>query len=191
MLKVYIKPENVFDFFGKNKKSLISEPVYIAECKENDNGIERTIDILMSNVGGRPAIHTLEVLSNSTREVFDNAEMCNSYVQYLLDACVAEEEPCECCCGECCEEFEIDIAAAEEREDSLADAVAGFLELALGKSPSELNIDKDGILEILDEFEIALNERGFSTYHPRILEIDGQISLIDSLADLDDLGISY
>jgi len=83
-----------------------------------------------------------------------------------------------------------EIGSIITREEYLLDAVNNFIRIAhCGAKP--LDIDRDCLFDILHEFEVVLKDYGITTYHPKFFDIDGNVCLINTLADLDDLGIDY
>lgn len=178
MPEVYVKPNDVWNYYQKHKKRLEDELDVIAE-KDN-------IEVCLTQDNGFPLI-SIEYESEKQHKVLQkecviSADDCRrvsekfySMVEDYADVDLESDEESKVA-------TEVDIEIVSEREFELCEALAKFLTVAMGYDESEaidVPIDEDFLIPVLDEIEPICADQGFPFYRPMVVEnTDGQLEIV-------------
>lgn len=179
MLQTYVRPDDVWDYFQKNKKRLEDAVDVIAEI--TIDGIEETLQICLTEEKGYPLL-TIEfddeqfekecaISENDCMQVARKLfKMLDGYEQKISEPPQEEDNADNSPIADAS-----DVEIVDEREMELALALQEFLINALGYAADEVDcddigIDYDELMSILDKFEEVLYESGYYMYRPKIVE---------------------
>lgn len=178
---IHIEPENIWEFFQKNKKRLKKEMVLIAENEETEYAVYLSEDEglpLFSVCKGDDEPEYEEGAVNE-KDCTETAKQC--CVKYLLPVTVHSTKKYSGAWYDDDTEFSSKNAQEdiiEAREWELLFAMADFIRTATNDDSCSDGSDyvdtygADEILEILDEVLINLADRGFPVYRPTMVDDD-------------------
>lgn len=192
MLKIYVNPDDVWDYFQKHKAHLADTLDEIAAAETADDE-DIGLQVFITEENGYPQIsieYGDEVLEKEcaiskndciqvVRKMF---QMVEKYEPIISDAHTEEDEDTTATVDE------TDLELVAEREAELQIALEEFLYKVMGCSEGEMEFDETELSEMLDSIEETLyGVFGYLMYRPRIIEDgNGQPRLIEYLFEEDD-----
>lgn len=196
MLKIYVNPDEVWDYFQKNKVRLVEQLDVIAEIESESE--EDGLQIFVTEENSFPLLsieYGDEVLEKEcaisqadctvvTRKFFKMIE--DHKEEYLAEANQYSDNDIITDTSGNRGVTEGDWEYIEEREDELRLLLTGFLLAAMGMEEGDMEFDDSELSALLDEIEDSVyNTVNCVIYRPRIIEDDetGQLSLIESIYD--------
>lgn len=181
MLKVFVKPENVWKYFQENRERLKGVCDIIAEIELE--GVD--LQVVLTECDKRPQISIELSESNEPiiKERIASADECEETVKtyFKVAETLADEEALESI-TETKIADEVDFLMVAHREAELLTALKNFMTVAMGFSDgSDLELEDGEFSAILDNIETTLYECGYAIYRPQIIEDDeGQMILYES-----------
>ena len=185
MLKVYVKLDEVWNYFQCKKEHFKDAMDSIAEVLDNET--ERPlVRIYLTEENGYPLMTVEQVCENDGEEVIEkecaiSLNDCTSVYRKMLTMLEEYDTDLE----QVSEADETDIIIVEEREAELKEVLACFINSLMGYDGDENTlssiIDGEELDEILDYIEGMMFEFGFIIYRPRIAEKDGKQIVVDSM----------
>lgn len=177
MLKIYVNPDDVWDYFQKHKAHLADtlDEIAVAETADDE---DIGLQVFITEENGYPQIsieYGDEVLEKEcaiskndciqvVRKMF---QMVEKYEPIISDTHTEEEDATATV-------DETDMELVAEREAELQIALEEFLCKAMGCSEGEMEFEEIELSEILDSIEELLFEAfGYMMYRPRIIEEEG------------------
>lgn len=183
MIKVYVKSDELWDYFQKHKKRFESAMDNIAEVLDDETK-SPLVRIYLTEENGYPSM-TIEQVH------------CEDDEEILVKECAISEKDCVAVyqkllkqLEECAEENEsetesevdeTDFEIVAEREAELREALAFFLNTLMGFDESdEIAYDDEELSNILNNIGMMMyQDFGYVAYRPQIIECDGQMKLVD------------
>lgn len=194
MLKIYVNPDEIWDYFQKHKVRLAEQLDVIAEIEsESESGLQ----IFVTEDNGFPLLsieYEDEVLEKEcaisqsdctvvARKFFkmveDHKDEYMSEVSQYSDSSIVTDLSED-------SETNADWEYVEEREDELKLLLTNFLLAAMGMSEGDMEFDDGELSALLDEIEDSVyNTVNCVLYRPRMIEDEetGQLSLVESIYD--------
>lgn len=178
MLKIYVNPDDVWDYFQKHKVHLADALDEIAAAETADDE-DIGLQVFITEENGYPQIsieYGDEVLEKEcaiskndciqvVRKMF---QMVEKYEPIISDTHTEEDEDTTATVDE------TDLELVAEREAELQIALEEFLCKVMGCSEGEMEFEEIELSEILDSIEELLFEAfGYLMYRPRIIEEEG------------------
>lgn len=184
MIKVYVKPDELWEYFQKHKKHFQNAMDSIAEAFDNTE--TPLVRIYLTEEKGYPSMTVEEVHENEEEEILVkecaiSVKDCTAVYQKLLKKLEEYAEEIESETKSISEVDETDFEIVNEREAELKEALAVFLNILLGLDDcEEIVYDDEELSSILDGIEAMMcQEFGYVIYRPQIIECDGQMKLVE------------
>lgn len=184
MIKVYVKPDELWEYFQKHKKHFQNAMDSIAEAFDNTE--TPLVRIYLTEEKGYPSMTVEEVHENEEEEILVkecaiSVKDCTVVYQKLLKKLEEYAEEIESETKSISEVDETDFEIVNEREAELKEALAVFLNILLGLDDcEEIVYDDEELSSILDGIEAMMcQEFGYVIYRPQIIECDGQMKLVE------------
>lgn len=183
MIEVYVKPDELWDYFQKHKKRFEGAMDNVAEVLDDETK-SPLVRIYLTEENGYPSMTIEQVHGEDDEEILVkecaiSAKDCVAVYQKLLKQLeeYAEEIKSET-------EYEVDETDFEivaEREAELREALAFFLNTLMGFDESdEIAYDDEELSDILNNIEMMMyQDFGYVAYRPQIIECDGQMKLVE------------
>lgn len=183
MIEVYVKPDELWDYFQKHKKRFEIAMDNVAEVLDDETK-SPLVRVYLTEENGYPSMTIEQVYSEDEEEVLVkecaiSAKDCVAVYQKLLKQ--LEEYAEEVKSETTSDVDETDIELVAEREAELREALAVFLNTLMGFDESDEIIYSDEELsEILDNIEMMMcQDFGYVAYRPQIIECNGQKKLVE------------
>lgn len=179
-MEVYVKPDEIWDYFQENKSRLSNSMDCVVELFHSKTK-EPLLRVYLSEERFRPSMTLEKVLSDGSEEVvstittiFKN-DCVEEYSSLLKSLEKLDEEfnSDEEYLDEHEEADEIDVQIVEERELQLKEALAKFLNILVGNHNEEFLFDDEELEEILEQLEVLMSDLGYTCYRPQI--VDGKL----------------
>lgn len=184
MIKVYVKPDELWEYFQKHKKHFQNAMDSIAEAFDNTE--TPLVRIYLTEEKGYPSMTVEEVHENEEEEILVkecaiSAKDCTAVYQKLLKKLEEYAEEIETEANSVSALDETDFEIVDEREAELREALAVFLNTFMGLDDCEdVVFDDEELSAILDSIEATMcQEFGYIVYRPQIIECDGQMKLVE------------
>lgn len=184
MIKVYVKPDELWEYFQKHKKHFQNAMDNIAEAFDNTE--TPLVRIYLTEDQGYPSMTVEQVYDNGEEEILVkecaiSAKDCTAVCQKLLKQLEEYAEKIEAEANSVSALDEADFEIVDEREAELREALAVFLNALMGLDDCEdVVVDDEELSAILDSIEaIMCQEFGYVIYRPQIIECDGQMKLVE------------
>lgn len=184
MFKVYVKPDNVWDYFQTHKERLKSELDIIAE--DSDTRLE----VCLTEEHGLPMFTIEDCTEKSIGEVLESEGAvsqndCMSVAEKFYTIIEEFSLPTEEMQANQNEPSDSDYELVAEREFEILEAFKQFLKVLVGYSEAEaVELNDETMFEIIPYVEQTIFECGFVPYHPQIITDDnGETRLIISPYD--------
>ena len=167
MLKVYVNPDDIWNYFQEHKKYLEIAMDNIAEVL-NTKTEKSLVRIYLTEENGYPSVTIERVLSNDDEEV-------------IAKECAMSADDCSDIYNKFLNKLKEYDQLAADRETELTEALANFLNILMGLDDSdEIIYGYEELLEMLDDIETMIyQDYGYAPYHPKIIDCDGQIKLVE------------
>ena len=183
MIKVYVKPDELWDYFQKHKKRFESAMDNVAEVLDDETK-SPLVRVYLTEENGYPSMTIEQVHGEDEEEVLVkecaiSAKDCVAVYQKLLKQLeeYAKEIKSETTSGV----DETDLELVAEREAELREALAVFLNTLMGFDESdEIVYDEEELSDMLDNIEMMMcQDFGYVAYRPQIIECNGQKKLVE------------
>lgn len=184
MIKVYVKADELWEYFQKHKKRFENAMDNVAEAfDDSDNPLVR---IYLTEDKGYPSMTIEQVHDNDEEEILArecaiSAKDCTAVYQNLLEKLEEYAKEIESETKLTSGVDETDFEIVNEREAELKEALAVFLNTLMGLDDcEEIVYDDEELSSILDGIEAMMcQEFGYIIYRPQIIECDGQMKLVE------------
>lgn len=183
MLQIYIKPEDLWEYFQKYKKRFENAMDNVAEVLD-DKTKNPLVRVYLTEENGYPSMTIEQVHDEDNEEVLAkecaiSAKDCITVYQNLLKR--LEEYAKEIKSEITLDVDETDLELIAEREAELREALAVFLNTLMGFDESnEIVYSDEELSEILDNIEMMMSQDfGYVAYRPQIVECNGQMKLVE------------
>lgn len=184
MIKVYVKADELWEYFQKHKKRFENAMDNVAEVfDDSDNPLVR---IYLTEDKGYPSMTIEQVHDNDEEEILArecaiSAKDCTAVYQNLLEKLEEYAKEIESETKLTSGVDETDFEIVDEREAELKEALAVFLNTLMGLDDcEEIVYDDEELSSILDGIEAMMyQEFGYVIYRPQIIECDGQMKLVE------------
>lgn len=195
MLKIYVSPDDVWEYFQKHKIRLAEELDVIAEIElEGESGLQ----IFITEDNGFPLLsieYEDEILEKEcaiskadctlvARKFFkmldEHSDEYMSEVNQYADSRIVTDLSDD-------SGSNADWEYVEEREDELKLLLVNFLLEAMGMSEGDMDFNDDDLSALLDDIEDSVYVKmNCVLYRPRMIEDEetGQLSLVESIYDM-------
>lgn len=186
MLKVYVNLDDIWNYFQENKKHFETAMDSVAEVLNVE--IEKPlVRIYLTEENGFPSITIERVLSNDDEEVIaKECAMSEDDCKEIYKKFLNQLKGCDKDFSKLNSESSFgvgddDLQLIADREIELTEALANFLNILMGFNDSnEVIYGDDELLEILDDIEMMMyQDFGYAPYHPKIIDYDGQMKLVE------------
>lgn len=182
MLKVFVEPQNVWNYFQQNRERLKGVCDIIAEIELE--GVDLQVVLTEKNSLPQISIELSESNEPIVDECIKNSEICEDTVKtYFKIAENLSGEEANNCVAKTQIADELDFLTVARRETQLLSALKEFMTVAMGYSDDEFEFDikEEEFTGILDCIENTLYECGYAIYRPQIIEDDeGNMVLFES-----------
>lgn len=183
MIKVYVKPDELWDYFQKHKKRFESAMDNVAEVLDDETE-SPLVRVYLTEENGYPSMTIEQVHGEDEEEVLVkecaiSAKDCVAVYQKLLKQ--LEEYAAEIKSETTSGVDETDLELVAEREAELREALAVFLNTLMGFDESdEIVYDEEELSDMLDNIEMMMcQDFGYVAYRPQIIECNGQKKLVE------------
>lgn len=185
MIEVYVKPDELWDYFQKHKKCLGIVMDNVAEVLDDETE-SPLVRVYLTEENGYPSMTIEQVHGEDEEEVLVkecaiSAKDCVAVYQKLLKRLeeYAEEIKFEMSLASDIDETDLEIVA--DREAELREALAVFLNTLMGYDESdEIVYDEEELSDMLDNIEMMMcQDFGYVAYRPQIIECNGQKKLVE------------
>lgn len=185
MIEVYVKPDELWDYFQKHKKYLGIVMDNVAEVLDDETE-SPLVRVYLTEENGYPSMTIEQVHGEDEEEVLVkecaiSAKDCVAVYQKLLKRLeeYAEEIKFEMSLASDIDETDLEIVA--DREAELREALAVFLNTLMGYDESdEIVYDEEELSDMLDNIEMMMcQDFGYVAYRPQIIECNGQKKLVE------------
>lgn len=185
MLQVYVKPEELWEYFQKHKKRFEDAMDNIAEVVDAE-AEDSLIKIYLTEEKGYPSMTVEQVFGYDDEEVLAkecaiSANDCSEvYRKFLnrLDEYDKKVSGAKSVSSSGVDETDLQIVL--DRSFELKEALAVFLNTLMGYESDEGIYGDEELAEILDNIEVMMyQEFGYVAYHPQIIECNGQMKLVE------------
>lgn len=183
MIEVYVKPDELWDYFQKHKKRFEIAMDNVAEVWDDETE-SPLVKVYLTEENGYPSMTIEQVHGEDEEEVLVkecaiSAKDCVAVYQKLLkqlEECAAEIKS-ETTSGV----DETDLELVAEREAELREALAVFLNTLMGYDESdEIVYDEEELSDMLGNIEMMMcQDFGYVAYRPQIIECNGQKKLVE------------
>lgn len=184
MIKVYVKPDELWEYFQKHKRHFEDAMDNIAEAFDNTE--ISLVRIYLTEDKGYPSMTVEQVHDNGEEEILVkecaiSAKDCATVYQKLLKILEEYAEKFETEANSISTLEETDFEIVDEREAELREALAVFLNTLMGLDDCEdVVFDDEELGAILDSIEATMcQEFGYVIYRPQIIECNGQMKLVE------------
>lgn len=190
-MKVFVKPDELWAYFQKNKGRLEKECDEVADVSDDTDSL--LVSVYLTSEKGYPAITIEQVLDNGEEKVLEkecaiSEDDCRKVYTKILQKAEEYGEKFSVKVETQSSVDDTDIEIVAEREAELREALATFLNVFMGLGDTdEICFADEELTEILNEFEsMMFNSFGYCGYRPQIIEENGQMKLIDFPFDEED-----
>lgn len=183
MIEIYIKPDELWDYFQKHKKRFEITLENIAEVLDAQTGAS-LLRVYLTEENGYPSMTIEQVYDKGEEEVLVkecaiSAKDCVAVYQKLLKQLEEYSEKIKSETTSNVDETDLELVA--EREAELREALAVFLNTLMGFDESdEIVYDEEELSDMLDDIEMMVcQDFGYVAYRPQIIECNGQKKLVE------------
>lgn len=186
MLNVYVNPDDIWNYFQKNKKRLEIAMDNVSEVL-NVETKKPLVKIYLTEENGRPSVTIERVISSDDEKVIAkgcamSADDCKEIYKNFLNQLKGYDKDFSKLTSESSlGTDDDDLQFVVNREIELTEALASFLNILMGFDDSDEVVYGDNeLLEILNDIEMMMyQDFGYAPYHPKIIDYDGQIELVE------------
>lgn len=186
MLNVYVNPDDIWNYFQKNKKRLEIAMDNVSEVL-NVETKKPLVKIYLTEENGRPSVTIERVISSDDEKVIAkgcamSADDCKEIYKNFLNQLKGYDKDFSKLTSESSlGTDDDDLQFVANREIELTEALASFLNILMGFDDSDEVVYGDNeLLEILNDIEMMMyQDFGYAPYHPKIIDYDGQIELVE------------
>lgn len=186
MLNVYVNPDDIWNYFQKNKKRLEIAMDNVSEVL-NVETKKPLVKIYLTEENGRPSVTIERVISSDDEKVIAkgcamSADDCKEIYKNFLNQLKGYDKDFSKLTSESSlGTDDDDLQFVINREIELTEALASFLNILMGFDDSDEVVYGDNeLLEILNDIEMMMyQDFGYAPYHPKIIDYDGQIELVE------------
>ena len=179
MIRIYVKPDKVWDLFQNNKEHF--EVAWkIAEILDDETK-ETLIAVCLIEENDYPLITIEQEEKILIRECAISSKDCTMVYEKLLEMLNEYDEELKLKMNSetSAEVDEIDLEIIADRESESREALAVFLNVLCGDD--ENFYDEELLGEILDNIEqMMYQEFDYIFYRPQIIECDGKFKVVES-----------
>lgn len=190
MYKVYVKQDEILDYFQQHKERLGKMLDIVAEVLEDETE-KPLVKVYLTEENGCPEMsieqeHCFDADGEANEGVIakqcaTSEELCVSIYQGFLEWLKQYDEKIKSDRMSETEVDETDFEIVSERETELKEALAFFINTLMGAEEyDEILHEEDELTEMLDSIEAMLfQDFGYVIYRPRLIECDGKMKLVE------------
>lgn len=185
MIKIYVKPDELWNYFQKHKKRFGITMDNVAEVLD-DKTESPLVKIYLTEENGYPSMTIEQVHDGGNEEILVkecaiSSKDCITVYQKLLKQLEEYGKEIKSETSSTSEADETDFEIVLERESELREALAIFLNTLMGlEECDEIIYGEEELTEMLDNIEMMLcQDFGYVIYRPQIVECDGKMKLVE------------